>query len=588
MPKAENSEELIYRPGKLIIPKEIEKDFTPILQPGKKLFEEKKALSEMQNLKSKNQSRILTLFTSSKEKINFLKQLKSRKYAPRHNNTNSVFLCGDTSENHRWGVELDEGDFFRQAYVLKKHKKYPAIIGIRRTNFFKLDRIYNFVRKSRGLEERNLPKFNLTPFTSIKKRFYSYLDELVRISKKDNIKLMMTDRDLKHILETIETQAGKKDFKEKEMLRSLGPVFKDVFTGPRYLLFNANARCNTDCVYCRTFSPFRGKGVREKELKEMNPILELNVVTGVLEQAKDMGTEIAIFVGEGEPTTYPHFSEVIESIKKNRMQFNFSTNGMLLNRFIDKIIDGTCHTVTVSMSWASEETFKKIRPGTDKKYVKIIQENVKMLSKAKIKRNAPEIVILHAINKRNYYEIPKMAHMAAEMGANTLWLQMTHLSPYMVKELKLSEEEMQRTRELIEEARIICKSAGVNFSSFVDFELKHFDEKKGDWSKKGLLHQGCYVGWHFAYIDLNNLVSFCCGVRHIGRIDEKKSFRDIWQSDAYTRYRNDGLIMHKENPVDMFGKPLYDPFCDSCDNHDQNTYMMETIKNFKIDRFVER
>jgi len=81
----------------------------------------------------------------------------------------------------------------------------------------------------------------------------------------------------------------------------------------------------------------------------------------------------------------------------------------------------------------------------------------------------------------------------------------------------------------------------------------------------------------------------CCGARMIGLLEKDGSgLKDVWLSDAYTRYRNDGLIMHKENPLTLYGRLLYDDYCDSCDNHDQNTMMVDAALNYDLLRFVER
>jgi len=81
----------------------------------------------------------------------------------------------------------------------------------------------------------------------------------------------------------------------------------------------------------------------------------------------------------------------------------------------------------------------------------------------------------------------------------------------------------------------------------------------------------------------------CCGARTIDILSrEGKGFRDIWFSDIYKRYRNDGLIMHRENPLTIYGKPLYDSYCESCDNHDQNVRMMKLVRDYQLDAFIER
>jgi hypothetical protein len=81
----------------------------------------------------------------------------------------------------------------------------------------------------------------------------------------------------------------------------------------------------------------------------------------------------------------------------------------------------------------------------------------------------------------------------------------------------------------------------------------------------------------------------CCGAKVVGILDEDgRGFKDLWSSEAYRRYRNDGLVMHRENPLTLYGNPLYEAYCDSCDNHDQNSMMLKDIRHFGLARFVER
>ncbi|MFC1705465.1 hypothetical protein ACFL59_01430, partial [Planctomycetota bacterium] len=67
-----------------------------------------------------------------------------------------------------------------------------------------------------------------------------------------------------------------------------------------------------------------------------------------------------------------------------------------------------------------------------------------------------------------------------------------------------------------------------------------------------------------------------------------EGLKALWQSGAYRRYRNDGLILHKENPLTLYGQPLYSSYCDSCDNHDQNSAMIQLLRDYALLQFVER
>jgi hypothetical protein len=81
----------------------------------------------------------------------------------------------------------------------------------------------------------------------------------------------------------------------------------------------------------------------------------------------------------------------------------------------------------------------------------------------------------------------------------------------------------------------------------------------------------------------------CCGAKIVGILDKQgKGFKKLWFSDVYRRYRNDGLIMHRENPLTIYGQPLYNKYCDSCDNHDQNVMMIDLIKKYGLENFIQR
>lgn len=502
----------------------------------------------------------------------------------------SVCLYGAQAEVHRWGSQFDEDDFFVQRAVLEQciqqRREYRIKIGVRRTNFFKLDGI---IASLHSLDIGfSIQAFSLYPYATIKRRFEVYLQQIQKEGRLKQIFFEVTDSGLFHLLEQIEADTRLPYYKENDLLRALGPVVKDSFVGPNYLLFNLCGVCNTDCVYCRKFSGLLPEQTRRAGVTG-NQLMDLKLVERILQEAKALGTQQILLVGEGEPTLYPYFGKVLDLIHTYDFVYNFSTNGMLLHKYATQIVDGRCWAVTVSMSFASERSFAALRPGTDVRQMKVIERNVAELARLKrqSKRREPEIIILHAVCKENHREIPAMVAQAERLGADAVWFQLVHLGEFS-RQLKLSESEMDETRQLLRQARDLCKQKHIKFHSFIDFELRHYDEKKGDWSKGGLLEQGCFVGWHFAYIDFRKLLYFCCGTKAVGLLDQEHALKFWWQSDLYRRYRNDGIILHRENPLDLFGKPLYEAFCDSCDNHDQNNMMIELLHAYNLYSFVER
>jgi MoaA/NifB/PqqE/SkfB family radical SAM enzyme len=304
-----------------------------------------------------------------------------------------------------------------------------------------------------------------------------------------------------------------------------------------------------------------------------------------------MGTETVLLVGGGEPTLHPRFGEILSCIKDLGMHFNLSTNGTLLDKYIEHLVAPECGSITVSISAASRESFRLLRPHSNTVSLKKIQKNVRALAKARIMKRSrhPEIIALYAICKLNFEQIPRMAFHARKIGADVIWYQLVHLENFSRDHLYMTPEEMDRVKRLLDSSRWLSKILRLKFHSFVDFELAHYDQNKGDWSSGGLLEQGCYVGWHFTFVHIMKEVFMCCGAKVVGILGEDGSdLRDIWYSDSYRRYRNDALIMHKENPLTLYGQPLYNSYCDSCDNHDQNNMMIDLLLSFDLMRFVQR
>lgn len=568
-------EEVIYRPGRIIFPPEI-RGITSSSKEGYPALIKYNAHKHL-------------------DVIGKYDNLEDRKIPyPYFADIPCIYFCGDTSEIHRWGVGLDENDFFKQLDKLKEvssqHIDCNIIIGVRRTNFHRLDKVYKLIAETLRQKNTGILSFNIKPLKGIKKRFYQYLDEINKEKKDERIEFRVIDGQLDSLLAVIEKNAGVDDFNKNMFLRALGPVCKDVFIGPRFLLVDLSGGCNVNCVYCRSFSPWKKKyqGLPRPKLFQF---LKFEVVKNILFEAKGLGVETILFVGGGEPTLHPQFREIINYIKSLEMKFNFSTNGTYLNLCNEALVDEKCGSVTVSFSFASKKTFKLIRPAANYKIMRNIERNVRELAdlKKKYRMNSPCIIALYAICKYNYREIVKMAFHAKKLGANAIWYQLVHLEDFSKDKLYMPKDVMEKVKKLLKKAKILCERIDLKFESFIEFEMNHYDTKKGDWSKGGLLQQGCFVGWHFAFIHLYKEVFMCCGAITIGILDEGgKGLRDLWFSDVYRRYRNDALIMHKENPLGIYGKPLYGDFCDSCDNHDQNTMMIESIRKYELDKFVER
>jgi MoaA/NifB/PqqE/SkfB family radical SAM enzyme len=511
----------------------------------------------------------------------------------------SVFLAGDTSEVHRWGVEMDEDDFFRQLAALRelcaRREPHHTVIGVRRTNLHRLPRIFNLIRAARGSAPLEVAALDLTDPIGLRARAAAHIAELNARGGEEGVELRVVDDELDQLLATLERAPSCPGYegsgapgaptRGRDYRLALGPVCKDIFAGPRWVLLDIAGRCNLDCVYCRLFSPWR------KPVERFG-FMPLEKIEKIIADLEDLGVDRVLLVGRGEPTLHPDFGKIIDRLRDANLVFNVSTNGALLHRFNAQLADGRSEAITVSLSFASEESFRRLRPGTDLKVMHQIERNVRQLADLKGQQQSARlggIIALYAICKYNCREVVEMARHAHRLGADSIWYQIVHLEDYCRAELAMTVEEMAEVRAQLRESRDLCAKLGLHWHSFIDFELEHYDEQRGDWSREGLLHQGCYVGWHFGFVSLLGETFFCCGHQVTGTLEADGSgLADSWRSDLYRRYRNDALVMHRENPVELYGCTLYNTYCDSCDNHDQQVEVLNALRRYGLLRFVER
>ena len=117
------NKEVVYKPGKVILPPEIKDIISSEIEdyPALIKYEEHKEWDVIGKYKSR----------------------KERKLPHPHSaDIPYIYLYGDTSQVHRWGVDLDENDFFKQIDTLKELSAqkaiYHTVVGVRRTNIFRL------------------------------------------------------------------------------------------------------------------------------------------------------------------------------------------------------------------------------------------------------------------------------------------------------------------------------------------------------------------------------------------------------------------------------------------------------------------
>lgn len=258
--------------------------------------------------------------------------------------------------------------------------------------------------------------------------------------------------------------------------------------------------CNLRCPLCPS-----GNGT----LKRARGYMSLKAFQEIVDQIyKDIG--MLILWNQGEPFLNKHFYEMIEYAAAKDMFTMTSTNASLP---LDcaRIVQSGLDKLIISMDGLSESTYNSYRVNGN---FELVQENLReLLHQKKLQKSStPQVVWQFIIMKHNEHEIPKVKHLAKELGVDKLEFKTAQIyNPEDSKFLPSSEEHSR------------YKSANSTP------ELK-----------TALLNR-CRRLWTQPVINWDGEMSICCYDKDlsipIGKIKEH-SFSQLWLGSSMNRMRS--------------------------------------------------
>lgn len=153
-----------------------------------------------------------------------------------------------------------------------------------------------------------------------------------------------------------------------------------------------NNTCNIDCLMCKTSLSTRQKG---------------RMTTETLELAVGKTTERGVRTVElhtlGDPLANPRLAEVLALLRRYRVRTGITTNGLLLHRHVETLIEfvDVCSSLSFSIDGATAPTYERIRAGGNWEQLMANLE----LAKERLKPNGFRIRSSMVVGRENAHEI---------------------------------------------------------------------------------------------------------------------------------------------------------------------------------------
>lgn len=254
------------------------------------------------------------------------------------------------------------------------------------------------------------------------------------------------------------------------MIRYAQAFLKDLVDNPQYLLnvinkrpvapkrlevHATNATCNYRCVMCL----WHVKGQGEYSYSSEKRLLSVENWNDVLSQAKEMGTEVIIFSGGGEPLLRSDAGEVINHANNIGLSTMIYVNGSQLETLP---FDSQLYQAILDSDWLRVS----LHATTEERYAKLVQLPVETRLLAKVIRGIRrlkndrdwfgkklQIGLGSVAQHDNYDQILQVAELGKELGMNMLNIRedcidiTEHLS---IDEKELLYQQLRTIRERIE------------------------------------------------------------------------------------------------------------------------------------------
>jgi MoaA/NifB/PqqE/SkfB family radical SAM enzyme len=212
--------------------------------------------------------------------------------------------------------------------------------------------------------------------------------------------------------------------------------------GPYVVEIDPTTACNLSCPECISGSLLNQGSLEHSRLIE------------TIDDLAALGTRAVIFIGGGEPMSFPGFSELVRRVHGHGMAVGITTNGTLLSRHLDAVAECADWT-RVSVDAGTAESFGFFRPsrGNRLPLAHVVRE-MKLLAKVKRGALGYSFLLLKRDGRSNIGDMAAATRLAREIGCDYI-----EFKPSMDPDHSLTlwtPRELETVRELITECSLMA------------------------------------------------------------------------------------------------------------------------------------
>jgi MoaA/NifB/PqqE/SkfB family radical SAM enzyme/tetratricopeptide (TPR) repeat protein len=195
---------------------------------------------------------------------------------------------------------------------------------------------------------------------------------------------------------------------------------------PHFIEIHLDNNCNLSCRYCRGELRPVDLAVAQRRLDEQD-------VVRLIDDLIEMNPEVFVrFSGLiGEPLAHPRINELLSNLtQRPGLQWGLTTNGLLMNKVAIKPLLSARY-VHFSVDAGSDNTYRLLkepsdgRRGSSSSFTRVM-DNIDRLRRRRGSNSTPEIIVSCVLQEENCAELPVLAAIAKEKGADSLEVKMQH------------------------------------------------------------------------------------------------------------------------------------------------------------------